>query len=422
MHKRVVVTGLGIVSPNGMGIQAFHQNLVQLKSGITHHKVLEEKGFSCQVAGTPAVEQEHLDQYFTPLEQRGLRANGLIYGGIAGQEAWLDAALKFNEKTDYDSGIVFGTGILGVDKLKEAFDKIDAKNVRRLGSQSVVQTMASGISAFLAQKIGAGNQVTTNSSACATGTEALLMGFERIQSGKAKRMLVGSTSDSGPYIWGGFEALRILPHQYNDKPEEASRPFSEQASGFVPSSGAGAMVLEEYESAKKRGANIYAEVLGGHVNSGGQRQGGTMTAPNSLAVQKCISEAVRNAGISSEDVDAINAHLTATKMDSTEIKNWAKALNRKGSDFPYINSLKGLIGHGLAACGSLELVASILQLKHGFVFGNLNASPVHSDILETVDASKIPMATIKYQPNILAKASFGFGDVNACVVLKRYSN
>jgi 3-oxoacyl-(acyl-carrier-protein) synthase len=245
------------------------------------------------------------------------------------------------------------------------------------------------------------------------------MGFERVQSGKAKRMLVGSTSDSGPYIWGGFEALRILPHQYNDNPEEASRPFSEDACGFVPSSGAGAMVLEDYDSALERGANIYAEVLGGHVNSGGQRQGGTMTAPNSLAVQKCISEAVKNAGISSKDVDTINAHLTATKMDSTEIKNWTKALHRKGTDFPYINSMKGLIGHGLAACGSLELVTSILQLKHGFVFGNRNATPIQPEILELVDASKIPLTTLQYQPKVLAKASFGFGDVNACVILSQ---
>ena len=418
MHKRVVVTGLGVVSPNGVGIPEFHKNLVDLKSGITQHKELQEKGFSCQVAGTPKIEQSCLDTFFTKLEQRGLLASGLIYGGIAGQEAWRDAGLKCNTDTDYDSGIVFGTGILGVDKLKEAFDKIDARNVRRLGSQSVVQTMASGISAFLAQKIGCGNQVTTNSSACATGTEALLMGFERIRLGKAQRMLVGSTSDSGPYIWGGFEALRILPHQFNDKPEEASRPFSSQASGFVPSSGAGAIVLEEYESAIKRGANIYAEVLGGHINSGGQRQGGTMTAPNSKAVVRCIEKAVENSKVNAQDIDAINAHLTATKMDYTEIENWTKALNRKGKDFPYINTLKGLIGHGLAACGSLELVASILQLKYGFIFGNRNAVPLKTSILSLIDATKIPTETLKYHPQILAKASFGFGDVNACVILK----
>ena len=179
--------------------------------------------------------------------------------------------------------------------------------------------------------------------------------------------------------------------------------------------------MEDYESAKERGASIYAEVLGGQVNSGGQRDGGTMTAPNSAAVVKCISEAIENSHISPSDVDTINAHLTATKMDSTEIKNWSTALNRSGRDFPYINSLKGLIGHGLAACGSLELVASILQLKHGFVFGNKNATPVHPDILKLIDGSKIPLKTIEYQPEILAKASFGFGDVNACVILKQCS-
>ena len=419
MKNRVVITGLGVVSPNAIGVNAFEKALRSMKSGITFHQTLKDKGFSCQIAGTPKVEQQHLDQYFTPLEQKGLLATGLIYGGIAGQEAWKNAGLTFNEEPDYDSGIIFGTGVLGVDKLREAFNKIDDNQVRRLGSQSVVQTMASGISAFLGQKIGCGNMVTTNSSACATGTEALMMGYERIKNGKAKRILVGSTSDSGPYIWGGFEALRILPHQYNDKPEKASRPFSEQASGFVPSSGSGALVLEDYESAMNRGATILAEISGGHVNSGGQRQGGSMTAPNAKAVIKCIQSAVEDANLKTNDIDVINAHLTATKMDATEIENWSLALNRHGKNFPIINSLKGMIGHGLASCGSLELVASVLQIHQGFIFGNLNAQPICPEILKLIDKSKIPLKTINHQPQILAKASFGFGDVNACVVLKK---
>jgi len=419
MNKRVVITGLGVVSPNAIGIEAFETSLKTLKSGITFHQELKDKGFSCQIAGTPQVEQKHLDQYFTPLEQKGLLATGLIYGGIAGQEAWKNAGLTYNKEPDYDSGIIFGTGVLGVDKLREAFNKIDQNQVRRLGSQSVIQTMASGISAFLSQKIGCGNMVTSNSSACATGTEALMMGYERIKNGKAKRILVGSTSDSGPYIWGGFEALRILPHQYNDNPEEASRPFSKEASGFVPSSGSGALVLEDYESVVNRGATIFAEIIGGHVNSGGQRQGGSMTAPNAKAVIKCIQSAVENANIKPKDIDVINAHLTATKMDATEIENWTLALDRHGENFPIINSLKGMIGHGLASCGSLELVASVLQIYKGFVFGNLNAEPIHPSILNLIEKSKIPLKTINHQPQILAKASFGFGDVNACVVLKK---
>lgn len=422
MNKRVVITGLGVVSPNAIGIRDFEMALENMKSGISFHQELADKKFRCQIAGTPEVKQNHLDQYFTALEQKGLLASGLIYGGIAGQEAWQNAGLAFNTTTDFDSGIIFGTGVLGVNKLREAFNKIDQNQVRRLGSQSVIQTMASGISAFLGQKIGCGNQVTTNSSACTTGTEALLMGYERIKTGQAKRMLVGSTSDSGPYIWGGFEALRILPHQYNDKPEQASRPFSEYASGFVPSSGAGALVLEDYEMARARKAPIYAEVISGHINSGGQRQGGSMTAPNSKAVIKCIEAAVNSANIVSTEIDTINAHLTATKMDATEIENWTIALNRTGSDFPYINSLKGMIGHGLAACGSLELVASVLQFSKGFVFGNRNAKPIHPDILNLINKEKIPLETIDYQPKILAKASFGFGDVNACVILKRFNH
>ncbi|MFN2261787.1 MAG: beta-ketoacyl synthase N-terminal-like domain-containing protein, partial [Psychroflexus sp.] len=142
---------------------------------------------------------------------------------------WSDAKLSISETVDFDSGIIFGTGVLGVAKLREAFQRIDAKNVRRLGSTSVLQTMASGISAFLGGKLGCGNQVTTNSSACTTGTEALMMGFQRIKSGQAKRMLVGSCSDSGPYVWGGFDALRILPYQYNNQPEIASKPMSANA-------------------------------------------------------------------------------------------------------------------------------------------------------------------------------------------------
>ena len=420
--QRVVITGLGVVASNAVGVSPFTDAIKSGKSGIQFHSNLKELKFSCQIGGIPEISQELMDTYFTALEQRGLLATGLIYGGIAGQEAWADAGLHITEEVDPDSGIIFGTGVLGVDKLREAFRRIDQKQVRRLGSTSVLQTMASGISAFLGGKLGCGNQVTTNSSACTTGTEALLMGYDRISSGKAKRMLVGSCSDSGPYVWGGFDALRILPHQYNERPEEASKPMSESAAGFVPSSGAGAMVIESLESALERGVPIYAEVLGGCINSGGQREQGSMTAPNSSAVKSCISKALLEAEVNSEDIDLINAHLTATAMDATEVQNWSLALQKSGKNFPYINSLKSHVGHALAAAGSLELVSSILELSQGFIFPNLNCDTIHPDILEIVDEEKIPRTLLRKNLNIIAKASFGFGDVNACVILKKYSN
>ncbi|TMM57259.1 beta-ketoacyl-[acyl-carrier-protein] synthase family protein [Maribacter algarum] len=424
MGKRVVITGLGVCAPNGIGLDDFTKALQDGTSGIRFDKQLEDLEFACQIAGEPQLNETLINQYFTPLQLRGLNASGILYGVIAGTDAWKDAGLSIAEKEapDWDSGIIFGTGILGVDKFRESTHLVDSKNVRRIGSTTVLQTMASGISAYLGGILGCGNQVTTNSSACTTGTEGILMAYDRIVSGKAKRILTGSCSDSGPYVWGGFDAMRILPRKYNDNPTKGSRPMSASAAGFVPGSGAGALILESLESAQERGAKIYAEVLGGAVNSGGQRGKGSMTAPNSHAVQRCIREAVESADIQSADVDAINGHLTATSKDPTEIKNWAKALKRDGKDFPYVNSFKGLFGHCLAASGSIESVGAVLQFRKGQVFGNVNCDDLHTEILELVDEEKIPRKTILHSAKIVAKASFGFGDVNACVIFKAFND
>lgn len=422
MKKRIVITGLGVAAPNGVGIPAFTEAIKNGISGIRHNPQLEELQFSCQISGQPEISDELKAQYFTELELRGFNSTGILYGVIAGMEAWTNAGLPINENPDWDSGAIFGSGTSGIDKFRESIYKIDELQTRRLGSTVVAQTMNSGVSAYLGGKIGLGNQVTTNSSACTTGTEAILMAYDRIQSGQAKRILAGSTSDSGPYIWAGFDTLRVCPSKYNENPEEGSRPMSASAAGFVPGSGAGALVIEDLESALERNAVIYAEILGGNVNSGGQRDGGSMTAPNSTAVQKCIKNAVINSGINANDIDAINGHLTATTKDSLEIENWTKALERNGIDFPYINSLKSLTGHCLSASGSIESVAAILQLHEGFLFGNKNCADLHPEIASLIDPSKVLLKTINCNPKIIAKASFGFGDVNACVLFKKFEN
>lgn len=424
MNRRVVITGLGVVSPNGVGIPAFTHAIKNGISGIRHDMQLQELQFSCQIAGQPQITDELKSEYFTDLELRGFSSTGILYGVIAGIEAWKNAGLPMeaSEEPDWDSGTIFGSGTSGIDKFRESIYKIDAHQTRRLGSTVVAQTMNSGISAWLGGKLGLGNQVTTNSSACATGTEAIMMAYDRIRSGQAKRMLAGSTGDSGPYIWAGFDALRVCSSKYNDSPQEGSRPMSATASGFVPGSGAGALVVEELESALRRGATIYAEILGGNVNSGGQRGTGSMTAPNSHAVQRCITDALQNAGISGAEVDAINGHLTATAKDSLEIENWTKALNRRGDKFPYINSLKSMTGHCLSAAGSIESVAAVLQLHQGFLFGNTNVDELHPEIAALADPSKIPLKTANIDLEIIAKASFGFGDVNACILFKKFKN
>lgn len=420
--NRVVITGLGVVAPNGVGVPAFTDAIKNGISGIRQDEQLQQLQFSCQIAGKPQITDEIKSAYFTDLELRGFNSSGILYGVIAGVEAWKNAGLPIenNNEPDWDSGTIFGSGTSGIDKLRESIYKIDDLQTRKLGSSVVAQTMNSGISAYLGGKLGLGNQVTTNSSACATGTEAIIMAYDRIRSGKAKRILAGSTSDSGPYIWAGFDALRVCSSKYNEDPEAGSRPMSATAAGFVPASGAGALIIEDLESALKRGANIYAEILGGSVNCGGQRGNGTMTAPNSKAVQSCIIDALKNAAISANDIDAINGHLTATAKDSIEIENWTKALGRSHVDFPYVNSLKSLIGHCLSAAGSIESVATVLQLHHGFLFGNTNCDDLHPEIANQIDASKIPTKSFNINLNVIAKASFGFGDVNACVIFKKF--
>lgn len=422
MKKRVVITGLGVVAPNGVGLKDFSESLKKGVSGIEHYNELQDLKFSCQIGGIPNVSEALKRQYFSDLQLRGFNSSGILYGCIAGIDAWVDAGFENSEKNplDEDTGLIFGTGTSGVEKFREAIYKVDDGQVRRLGSTVVLQTMTSGVSAYLSGMLGLGNQVTTNSSACSTGTEALIMGFDRIQSGRAKRMLVGSCSDHGPYVWGGFDAMRVMTYKHNNEPTKASRPLSASASGFVPGSGAGALVLESLESALDRGANIYAEVLGGAVNSGGQRQGGTLTAPNSTSVQKCIKAAIRYSEIDSKEIDLINGHLTATSKDPVEIENWAKALNRSGENFPFINATKSMIGHCLAAAGAIECVASVVQLKEQFLAPNLNCEDLHPEITKMISETCIPRQFSNASLNIVSKASFGFGDVNACVLFKKY--
>ena len=419
MKKRVVITGLGVCAPNGVGIPEFMKSLRQGTSGVMHFETLAHLNFSCQIGGMPRISETKKKEYFTDLQLRNFNSSGILYGVIAGMDAIKDAKITTKETPNWDLGVIFGTGTSGVDKFREAIYKVDEGRVRRLGSTTVVQTMASGISAYLGGMLGAANIVTTNSAACATGTEALLMGYERIAQGKAIQVLCGSTSDHGPYVWGGFDAMKVTTYKHNDTPTKGSRPMSASASGFVPGSGAGAFVLESLENAQKRGAIIYAEILGGALNSGGQRNGGSMTAPNSDAVQRCIAQALKESNTKASAIDYINGHLTATTKDPVEIANWATALQRYGEDFPFINSLKSMTGHCLAASGSIEIVATILQLYHNFVFPAINCEDLHPDITHTIAKKCIPQRTLQTPLHTVIKASFGFGDVNACAIFKK---
>ena len=418
---RVVVTGLGVVAPNAVGLENFERALRLGTTGITFHEDLANRKFGCQIGGIPPITDQVLNTYLNPVEQRQIQASGIRYGIIAGKMAWLNAGLKLlTDKPDPESGMIFGSGMAGAEITRNAVYKLDNQNVKRLGSSSVPQVMASGISAYLGGMLGLGNWVTTNASACATGTEAVIMGYRHLKCGLAKRMLVGSCDSSGPYVWGGFDAMRVTNRRNNDNPSAASRPMSASAQGFVPGSGAGAMILETLESALHRKATIYGEVLGGALNSGGHKQGGTLTAPNPLAVRQCLKMAISNANIHPHEVDLISGHLTATKFDPNEIQAWADVLQRKKTEFPFIHSLKSMIGHCLSAAGSIESVAAILQLYKHFIHPSINCEDPHPDILDCISPNCIPQKLLNVKPRTIAKCSFGFGDINSCVIFRTY--
>lgn len=419
-----MITGIGVVSPYGIGTDRLLGALREGHSAVAKWDVLEELGYACQVcARPPDISNEEKKAYFNDLTIKFLQHSGVIYGSIAGIDAWRNAGLTPSEETDWNSGTIFGMGSSAIDLMVQRhLQMVDEKQVRRLGSTTVEQVMNSGISAHLAGFLGLGNHVTSNSSACSTGSEAVIMGYERIKAGKAERMLCGGCDGYNQYSWGGFDAMRVLCRDSNDQPTRASRPMSAEAAGFVPGAGAGALVLEELESAQRRGAHIYAEIIGTGLNSGGQKMGGSMTKPNNEGVRRCMRMALDEAQIEGKEIDLIAGHLTSTLGDVLEIQNWHQVLGLRGKDFPYVNSTKSLIGHCLGAAGAIELVGAILQMKNNFIHPSLNTENLHPQIAEVVDRSKIPLETVRTEVNIVAKSSFGFGDVNSCLVLRNWKN
>jgi 3-oxoacyl-(acyl-carrier-protein) synthase len=423
MRKRVVVTGMGVAAPNAHGIDDFEQALRAGRSGIRFQPLLEELKFGCQIAGVPENFDAVRKSYFDHEKLMSINDN-IGYASVSAVDAWNDAGFNLPESgddnVDWDTGVIAGSGIGGMDTIAQnVVPMINEGKVRRLGSRIVEQVMNSGTSARIGGILGAGNQVTSNSSACSTGNEAIIDSLWRIRIGLAKRMIAGGSEGATPYIWGGFDAMRVICRKYNDNPTAGSRPLSASACGFVPGSGGAMLLLEDLETALARGARIYAEVIGGAVNSGGQRMGGSMTAPNPEGVRKCIRAAVADAGINPAQVDAINGHLTATYADPIEVKNWAAALERTPENFPYINSTKSLIGHCLGAAGAIESVATVLQIYKGFLHPSINCEDVHPDIAEF--AAKIPHQCMEFPDvKIIAKAGFGFGDVNSCIIFKKW--
>ncbi len=422
MLKRVVITGLGVVAPGANSVSEFSRLLREGCSAITHQPDMAEAGFNSQVAGSPTGYMENLEQYFTSEEL--LAVNDLmVLTSRAAIDAWKDAGLEVpDRKSDHvhwDTGAILGTHLGALDTVNtKLLPNVQAGKIRRIGSSAVEQIMLSSLSAKVGGLLALGNQVSTNSSACTTSSEAIIMSYLRIRHGLASRMVAGGAEGRNIFNWAGFDAMRVLSSKFNETPEKASRPLSASAGGFVPGAGAGVVILEDLETAQKRGAKIYAEIIGTALNGGGHRMGGSMTAPNPISVQRAITDAVKAAGIKAADIDYINGHLTGTFADPYEIANWSTALQIEPSELPLVNATKSVIGHTLAAAGSIETVGLLTQMNEGFLHASLNAEDLHEKILpyEKSIVRQKRDASIR----IAAKSSFGFGDVNGVMIFRKF--
>ncbi len=422
MRKRVVITGIGLVVPGASSKEEMLDMLRLGMSPVTFIPKHKELGMACQIGAVASTEGS---PYLKKLETLGFaEANEFVkLSCVAAMKAWEDAGLKipgFQEgDTDYDTGIIMGSGVGAIDIISNRLIPFtDNGQTKRMRSTIVEYSMFSASTANVAGILALGNLCFSISSACSSSTDAIVMGCDRIRSGKALRMLAGGVEVYTPYSWSGFDAMRVLTRDYNDAPQQGSRPMSRTASGFVPSSGAAVLLLEEMESAVSRGATIYAEVKGCHSNSGGQRMGGTMTIPNPEGVVYGIRKALDDAETHAADVDLISGHLTSTIGDVHEVKNWKTALGCEKNNFPFINAPKSIFGHMIGAAGAIETIAAVLQLKHQFIHPSLNCSEAKEEIQTAIDVSKIPQQCIDYPLQCVAKASFGFGDVNSCLILK----
>jgi 3-oxoacyl-(acyl-carrier-protein) synthase len=419
-EERVVITGLGITSCLGNTVEEFGQALREGRSGIKKRPELEAHGFRCLIGGVPPSVEEVAAERFSEGDLMDMDSVNQ-YGCIAAWDAWVDAGLPVPERTDneavdYGSGAIIGSESAGLhlvaDKLIPLMEK---GKIKRLGGRYVEQTMASGVASRSAGFLALGNKVSSLNTASSTGAIAVADGFRHIRNGYAERMLCGASESSHPYAWAGVDALRVLACKFNDEPERASRPMSATACGFVPAAGAGVLLLESLKSAQERGARIYAEILSAAVNCGGQRNGGSLTAPNPDSVVRCIREAISEAGISRNQVDLINGHLTSTFADSLEIRVWAQIF---GDTLRPIHATKSIMGHPMVAAGAMELVACCIMLRDGFIHPSLNCEDVHPEIAPY--ERSIIRETVETDLNIIVKSALGFGDTNSCLVLRKW--
>ncbi len=404
MTRRVVVTGLGIVSSLGNNKKEVQDSLYHARSGITFQPDYAAMGLRSHVAGS--IKNLNLEELIDRKLFRFM-AKGHAYAWLAMQEAISDSALPETMVSNIRTGLIVGAGGASHESILDGIDTIREKGIRRVGPYMVTKAMASGVSACLATgaKIKGVNYAIT--SACSTSAHCIGAGVEQIQLGKQDIIFAGGAEEEHWTLSFMFDGMGALSSKYNETPEKASRTYDVNRDGFVISGGGGILVLEEYEHAKARNAKIYAEVVGYGATSDGY----DMVAPSGEGAERCMALALQ--GI--DHVDYMNTHGTSTPVGDVKELEAIRAVfgNNKYGPMPHIASTKSLSGHALGAAGVNEAIYSLIMMENKFI-----APSVNIDELDPL-AKDLPIVT-KRIDNVEVKTaisnSFGFGGTNACLV------
>ncbi len=403
--RRVVVTGMGIVSSIGNNTQEVLASLREAKSGIVAAETYAAKGFRCQVEGRPQMNPEEI------VDRRAMRfhGGGTAWNHVAMDQAIRDAGLEDGDISNERTGIIMGSGGPSTRVIVESADITREKGPKRVGPFAVPKAMSSTASATLATWFKIKGVNYSISSACATSNHCIGNAAEMIQWGKQDVMFAGGCEDLDWTLSVLFDAMGAMSSKYNDRPSVASRAYDKNRDGFVIAGGAGVLVLEELEHAKARGARIYGEVVGYGATSDGY----DMVAPSGEGAVRCMRQALATV---KGPIDYINPHATSTPVgDEKEIQAIREVF---GANCPPISATKSLTGHSLGATGVQEAIYSLLMMQNGFICESANIEeldPAFADmpiVQKRIDDAKL---------NTVLSNSFGFGGTNATLVFQRYA-
>lgn len=413
-QPRVVITGLGAITPLGSSVEAFWDGLIHGRSGIRRITHFDASDLPCQIAGEVPDFDPH--EY---LERKDVRrtARSSQMAIASARQALRAANLPTPMREPERTGVVFGTGVGGIDLITNAAEVLHSEGYTRINPFHLPMGIPNMAAAMIAREFQCLGPNTTTTTACAAGTQAVGEGAELIRRGAADIVIAGGTEAIVLDVTiGAFCVMRAMPTHYNDRPELASRPFDKNREGFVLAEGAAALVLESLDHALARGARIYAEVLGHASSSDGFHM--AALAPDGAGPTRAMRWAIENAGLKPQDIDYINAHGTSTLLnDATETLAIKKVFGESAYDIS-ISSTKSMLGHAMGASGALEALTCVLTINNNLIPPTINYETPDPDC----DLNYTPNQASKKQVNITLSNSFGLGGQNACLVLKGYES